>query len=178
MPKVTFDKARWSADSDGTWLSLHLTSGDAKAIVSEIKAGAYDADIKKHRAKRSLDANAYAWVLIGKLAEYYHISPVEVYREQIKNIGGNYEVVPVRVDAAGRWREIWESNGLGWVCLSLGNSKIQGYENLACYYGSSVYDTAQMSRLIDLLVDECKEAGIETLSQSELALLKEGVKNS
>ena len=34
--------------------------------------------------------------------------------------------------------------------------------------GSSTYDTEEMSRLIDGLVDECKDAGIETLPPDEL----------
>lgn len=50
----------------------------------------YDLTIKEHREKRSLDANAYAWVLMGKLAAAMHIKPVEVYRQQIPSVGDNY----------------------------------------------------------------------------------------
>lgn len=49
--------------------------------------------------------------------------------------------------------------------------------SLDANYGSSKYDTRQMSRLIDLIVTECKEQGINTLTPREIALLKEGWKS-
>ena len=55
----------------------------------------------------------------------------------------------------------------------MGRSKIPGYRNLRCYYGSSTYDTKQMSQLIDNLVQDCKALGIETLTPDKLALLTE-----
>ncbi len=54
-----------------------------------------------------------------------------------------------------------------------GDSKIEGYVNVRSYYGSSQYDTAQMSRLIDLIVQECRQQGIETATPQELARYKE-----
>ena len=54
-----------------------------------------------------------------------------------------------------------------------GESKLEGYVNVISYYGSSEYDTAQMSRLIDLLIAECREQGIETKTPAELAALME-----
>ena len=50
-------------------------------------------EIKPYRARRSLDANAYAWVLMDRLAEKLNESKENVYREFIKNIGGNSEIV-------------------------------------------------------------------------------------
>ena len=41
------------------------------------------------------------------------------------------------------------------------------------YYGSSQYNTKQMSRLIDMVVEGAKELGIETLTPEELARIKE-----
>ena len=55
----------------------------------------------------------------------------------------------------------------------MGPSKIKGYTNTRCFYGSSVYDTAQMSRLIALIVEECKAAGVETMTPEELERLVE-----
>lgn len=133
----------------------------------------YDLTIKEHRKKRSLDANAYAWVLIGKLADAMRITPKEVYRQAIVNIGGNFEVLPVREDAVQKFKETWEAQGLGWPCYDMGRSKITGYRNLQAYYGSSTYDTRQMGQLIDNLVQDCKALGIETLTPEQLSLLTE-----
>ncbi len=133
----------------------------------------YDIEIREHRKRRSLDANAYCWALLGKLA-YVMKTPAEtLYRAIIHNVGG-YTVVPIRNDAVEKYTEIWQSNGIGWIVDDLGESKIKGYTNLKCFHGSSSYDTKEMSRLIDEIVEVCKEQGIETATPAELALLKEG----
>ena len=147
--------------------------GKAMAIVRKHKDRLYDLEIREHRQKRSLDANAYAWVLIGKLAETMRIPPAEVYTRAIESIGGNYEVIPVREDAADKFRQVWSKQGLGWPCEDMGSSKIPGYRNLLAYYGSSTYDTRQMAALIDCLIQDCKALDIETLAPDKLALLKE-----
>ena len=133
----------------------------------------YDLTIKEHREKRSLDANAYAWVLMGKLAAAMHIKPVEVYRQQIVNVGDNFTPMCVREKDVNRFVSSWERNGLGWIVQDLGVSQVPGCRNLAAYHGSSTYDTRQMSQLIDNIVQDCKALGIETLTPDKLALLKE-----
>ena len=80
----------------------------------------YDLTIKEHREKRSLDANAYAWVLIHKLAQAMRIKPVEVYRQAIRDIGGNFTPMCVREKDVNRFIKSWESNGLGWPVDDLG----------------------------------------------------------
>lgn len=132
------------------------------------KDRAYDLTIKEHRKKRSLDANAYFWELVGQLADFLHITPKEIYRQAIQDIGGNYEVIPVKNEAVSKFKEAWEKNGLGWPCVDMGPSKIPGYRNLKAYYGSSTYDTRQMSMLIDHIVQDCKAVGIDTKSKEEL----------
>lgn len=144
-------------------------------FVRTVKPGkVYQADLKEYRKKRSLDANALAWVLIDKIAVSTGATTAEVYRAIISDIGGNSYIVPIRTDAAERYMQIWQSNGIGWICERLGDCKnTPGYVNIKCYYGSSVYDTKQMSRLIDLVVQECKQLDIETLPPDKLSLLKE-----
>ena len=148
--------------------------GKAMAVVRKHKDKLYDLEVKEHKKKRSQDANAYAWVLINKLAEVLRITPIEIYRQAVQNVGGNYEVIPVKEEAAKHFRQIWESKGLGWPCVDMGPSKIDGYRNLRAYYGSSTYDTRQMSMLIDNLVQDCKALDIETLTPDKLSLLVEG----
>lgn len=133
----------------------------------------YDLTIKEHRERRSLDANAYAWLLIGKIAAVMRLDPVDVYREQIAGVGDNFTPMCVREQDVGRFISSWERNGLGWIVKDMGPSKNYGCRNLAAYHGSSTYDTAQMSRLIDNIVQDCKALGIETLTPDKLSLLKE-----
>jgi hypothetical protein len=147
--------------------------GKAMALVRKHKNKLYNLEVKEYRRKRSLDANSYAWVLIHKLAEATRLTPVEVYREAIRNVGNNATPLCVREQDVAKIIRSWERNGLGWVVDNLGMSQVRGCRNLLAYHGSSTYDTEQMSRLIDNLVQDCKALDIETLPPEKLALLKE-----
>ncbi len=125
------------------------------------------------RNKRSLDSNAYFWEMCGQLAAKLNIAPRDIYRILVKEVGGNYEITPIKDEAVETWIEVWEKRGLGWVCEVIGKSKFEGYTNVINYMGSSEYDTAQMSRLINLLIQECKNNGIETATPKELTLLSD-----
>lgn len=128
-------------------------------------------EIKPFRARRSLDANAYCWVLIDKIAENQGVSKEEVYRESIKNIGGNSEFVCVKTEAVDRLCEGWRRNGIGWQTDTF-PSKIDGCTNVILYYGSSVYDTKQMSLLLENLIQDCKALGIQTETPEMIARMK------
>lgn len=132
----------------------------------------YILTIKEKKKRRSLDANAYAWVLMDKLASQLHESKEAIYKSYIKDIGGNSEIFPIKTEAAEKFCEVWERNGLGWQTDTM-KSKMEGYTNVVIYYGSSVYDTEQMSRLIDMIVQDCETFGIETKDPAELERLVE-----
>lgn len=123
--------------------------------------------IGKFKVKRSLDANAYAWVLIGKIAEKTNVPKNEVYQEAIRNIGGNYEIVCITKEAAPSLIKLWESRGLGWQTEVM-YSKLKGCINVLLYYGSSCYDTEQMSVLISNLQQDCSNLDIEVRPQEEI----------
>lgn len=126
--------------------------------------------VGKFRKQRSLDANAYCFVLIGKIAEKTNVPKEEVYRKAVKEIGGNYDVVCVQDKAVEAMCEAWSKMGLGWQTDTF-PSKIDGCTNIAMYYGSSTYDVPTMSRLIDNIVQDCKALGIETKTAEELESL-------
>lgn len=144
------------------WLDSYIDSLDEEKK--------YKIEVKEHRKKRSLDANAYFWLLCDKLAAVLRIPKTDLYKIYIREIGGNSTTVCVQDKAVKTLVSGWGHNGLGWV-TDTAKSKIDGCTNVILYYGSSVYDTAQMSRLIDLIVQDCKEYGIETESPEELQRL-------
>lgn len=138
-----------------------------KELVEELKNdGKLNIELKKYRKKRSNDANAYAWVLLGELQETLNIPKEEIYRDLIRNIG-SYEIIPVKNEAIERFRQAWSKNGLGWITETM-KSKLEGFTNVVAYYGSSTYNTKEMTRLIDLIIRECKQFGIETKSKNEI----------
>ena len=127
--------------------------------------------VKEYRQKRSLSQNAYMWVLLDEIAKVVNRSKEDIYRELVKDYGV-FEVLPLKDDAVKRFNHNWSKNGLGWFTETLGQSKLKGYTNLIAYYGSSTYDTKEMNRLLDAVVEECKELGINTMTMSEIMLLQ------
>ncbi|HHX11143.1 MAG TPA: hypothetical protein GX729_07260 [Firmicutes bacterium] len=176
--KINFETAKWNMDSDGLWLSIKIPESlkeTAQEFVVNMQNNPkkHVAEIKPYRKKRSLDANGYYWKLCGELSAKLNIPPVEIYRQHIQNIGNNYEILPLKDDAVEKFCEAWQRNGMGWLTNTLGPSKLEGYTNIIAYYGSSTYDSKQMSQLIDLLVTDCKEQGIETATPEEIERMKQ-----
>lgn len=170
--KAVFDKAKTIVEEGTAYICLNIPFRDARKFVGEMKNKKYEVEIKEHRQKRSLDANAYCWTLIDKLAEVLREPKEELYRGYIRNIGGVSDTVCVVDSAVEKLRQGWERNGLGWQSDVM-PSKIEGCTNVVLYYGSSTYDTAQMSRLIDMVIQDCKGCGIETLPPERLAAMVE-----
>lgn len=143
--------------------------------MDDLRGKDVEVTIKKHRQKRSLDANAYAWVLMDKLAAAVGRPKMEIYKDAVLEVGGNTDIVCVQDRAVDKLRESWSKNGAGWLTETM-PSKIDGCTNVILYYGSSSFDTAQMSRLIDNLVQDCIAVGIETMSPDKLNALLGGWK--
>ena len=122
-----------------------------------------DVEIKVHRNRRSLNANAYLWVMLQKLAEAMRTSKDELYLLMLDRYGIFTHII-VKPEAVERVKAEWR------LVRELGKGKIGNVEGvqLQCYFGSSSYDTKEMSVLIDGVVSECKELGIETLPDEEI----------
>lgn len=125
-----------------------------------------EVEIKQQRRKRSLDANSYCWVLCQKIAEAIGSTKENVYKKAIREVG-QFEIVPIKNEAVERWIEVWNSKGLGWFAEILEDSKLPGYKKVISYYGSSVYDTREMSVLLEEIIREAKELGIDTITENE-----------
>ena len=157
---------------DGGYLLTIATRENVGALYDELHETDVDVTVKKHREKRSLDANAYFWVLVDRLAEKLRIPKTDIYRRYIWEIGGNHEIVCVIDSAVEKLRNGWEHNGLGWQTDTMA-SRIPGCTNVILYYGSSTYNTRQMSHLIDMAVQDCQDQDIETLPPEKLAGMME-----
>ena len=148
------------AGYQGGQLMLACSPADGLKFTYAFKPG--DWDIVPHRKKRSNDANSYAWVLIHQIAGKLRMPPIDVYRNAILNTGGVTEsVICIAEDAAEQFIRSWEAGHLGRQVQQFPSNR-QGFVNLIVIYGSSDYDTSQMSRFIDGLVQDAKALGIET----------------
>lgn len=122
-------------------------------------------EIKEHKEKRSLNANAYAWTLITKIADALRTSKEECYLEMLKRYGQS-EIVSVlsQIDVSGYFK----------YYEPLATATLQGKEftHYKIFKGSSEYDSREMAILIDGIVSEAKELGIETIPPKEIERLK------
>lgn len=139
--------------------------------VEALGNGHYEIQIKEHRQKRSLNANAYAWELMGKLAENQGTDKLEIYRHHIREVGV-YRQVEINEAAEETLIHSWGLHGIGWIAERVDYTQHEGFVLMNLYYGSSTYNTKQMSRLIDNIVQDCEAVGIPTKTPNEIAKLK------
>ncbi len=166
-------KALESGETEVSFIVDKLNYGE-KTHIREALEGAGDTltiAVSKYRKRRSLSANAYFWELIGRLSEKLNISKEETYWEYIKHMG-IYRSVEVDNKAVDTIIKMWKSHGLGWIAEKTDDGEHEGFSLINLYYGSSSYNTKQMSRLIDSVVNDCKEQGIETLPPEQLECMK------
>lgn len=153
------------------WFGFRSPDGDkAVRFIATAEPGLYD--IIPHEEKRSLTANSYMWVLCDKLAEKTYTTKEDIYREAIRNVGlwKDFHLAP---DEAKTFVRAWEMLGTGWITEQLDYARDGNSLVIRAYYGSSKYNSRQMARLIDHLVEECKEQDIETMPPDKLNSLLE-----
>jgi len=150
---------------------LRLTFELLNPTPLEIKPGVeYDLEIKKHRERRSLDANAYCWVLCSKIAEKVNTSKDEVYEEMLQKYGYMSDItITVKADVDmrridGHWKFYQES----------GDGRFKAYVLIR---GSSEYDSKEMAHFIDMIIDEAKDLDIETMTPDQIEQIKKSWNN-
>lgn len=135
-------------------------------------------DIKEHKAKRSLNQNSYYWALLAKVAEKLSISRNRCHNEMLASYGQD-EYVDDRLvyvtihDNEKAEREAMEAETYH---LRPTSSVMDGNDGMlyrvwVMLRGSHTYNTAEMRRLLEGMIDEAKQLGIETLPEEELEML-------
>ena len=152
----------------GEWLVSFTTREDPGQIFDDLKEHEVRIEIKKASKHRSLSANAFAWVLIDKIAEKTGYSVTEVYRNAIREIGGIAELYGVKETAYETFCQIWTQDHLGRQVEIIPGSAKPGWLNVKAWKGSSDFDSAQMARFIDSLIQDAESLGIPTVPDKEV----------
>ena len=111
--------------------------------------------VRRWRERRSLDANKLFWHCVGEIAKDRRADKWEIYLFLLRRYG-KYTYICVKphvVEAVKKqWREVEE----------IGEIEINGEKavQLLCYFGSSTYDTAEVSALLDGTMSEMREMGL------------------
>jgi len=149
-------------------------------------------DIDKHKEKRSLDSNAFFYLLINKIAVKQRISDVEVHDKYLsENIayfknddgGMDWKVSPNQPNQYGLIKEQVNGNyeyyidsGMMVTLQKEHGDKVKykdGKEVKGRVYwhikGSRQMNSKEMSRLISSVVFDAEQLGIETMTPAEIA---------
>lgn len=146
---------------------LQLQQEFAELKQTTSKGKELSVEVKTYRHKRSLNANSYFWLILSEMAAILHTTKDELYLVMLERYGV-YTHLIVKPNVVERVKEEWRTvRELGEVIVN-GAKGVQ----LQCYFGSSSYDSKEMAILIDGVVQEAKELGINTMPSDELARIK------
>ena len=127
-------------------------------------------EIHVKKKKRSKDQNAYFWELLQQLCEEMDLNVIEEYRKRVKELG-ICQTFELNNNNVPTFVKMWEDRGIAWFTEKV--EEIGNKTLINAYYGSSSFSTKQMSKLLDNLVQDCKQVGIQTLDDLEFEALKE-----
>lgn len=126
-----------------------------------------------YKEKRSNQANKYFWELLGQLCLEMGLDTIEEYKKRVRQLGV-FRYWEIDKDNVATFNKMWSDNGIAWftdVVDIAENGKI----GINAYYGSSSYNTKQMAKLIDGVVQDCKSIGIETETPENIKSLLESI---
>ena len=132
--------------------------------LDDIKNKTLSIEAKAYRQKRSLDSNAYAWVLLQKMAEKIHSTKEDCYLYCLQRYSRVFTHIIVKEEAIELTKQIWKT------FVDLGEINVNGTRGhqLQVYFGSSTFNTEEMSVFLNGIVSECKELGIETMTPEDI----------
>lgn len=153
--------------------NIIFSTSELPAGINDIATQKLTVTAKKYRKKRSLDANAYSWVLLDKMAKALSSTSEEVYEEMLRRYGYplyDEDEKPVIISLKAGI----DISALDIHLKLIGEGHVQDklFKHYKVIRGQSTYDTKEMSTFIDGIVSEAKELGIETLTPDELERMK------
>lgn len=137
-------------------------------------------DLSPHKDKRSLNQNSYYWSLAGKVARSMSISTARLHNLMLRDVGFiermDEKAIPVylpdtdEAEEKALEAETYHIKPTSQIKVDKDGKSWRCYVMLR---GSHTFNTTEMSALLDLMIQEAQALGIETLSEKELANIRE-----
>lgn len=134
-------------------------------LASQDPNGQYEVAEAKKKRRRSLTQNAYYWVMLNKLAAKLRMSDSELHKNMLREYGV-YDVFSIQdnipIDGYFRYYDV------------IGHGTVNGrrFKHIKVYKGSSHMNSAEFSRLIDGMREECVLQGIDVMTPREIAEMR------
>ena len=148
--------------------------------LSKLKDKPVDVAIKRYSKKRSTNANNLMWTICQQSADWLNeeakkledtpkyippkerkplLTSMDIYRDAVRKVG-SYQRLPIRIDQVDKFSKNFAMGGDAWFVVVIDDSKIKNHKNVEAYWGSSTYDTEEMSALLDYLIDNANQMGL------------------
>lgn len=130
-------------------------------------------ELKEYKEKRSNQANKYFWKLLSEICLEMGLDVIEEYKKRVRGLG-IFKQWELKRNEVKTFNIAWSSQGIAWFVDIVDYAP---YEKVLvnAYYGSSSYNTKQMAKLIDGVVQDAEAIGIETKSPNEIKSMLEGI---
>ena len=154
---------------DGDWIISISTKSDVREEYDKLSGQDIKVDIKKYYKKRTKTANDFCWALCTDIGNALSppIPKEEVYRNAIRDVGV-YSTVLLKEEEVEIFKRNWSSKGDGWFVNVIDDSKKNpGCKVVFAYYGTSTYDSAEMGRVLEYLVQDAREMGLSIPTNKE-----------
>lgn len=155
-------------DQGGNWIISFATRENPVSLFYRLKDHEVKVEISKASKHRSLSANNFAWALIDQIAEKMGITATEVYRNAIREIGGISDFYGMKEEAYEDFCQIWTKGHLGRQVEIIPGSTKKGWINVRAWKSSSDFNSSQMARLIDSLIQDAEALGIPTIPDKDV----------
>lgn len=155
-------------------ISFLVEGKDKLSDIEQLKGLKLKIEAKKYIKKRTTNANNYFWKLLQELCEIAEKDTIEEYKRRVKELG-IFRRFKIETENIKTFEKMWTTQGIAWFCEIADTEYIKNteFKIVNAYYGSSSFNSKQMSRLIDGVVQDCKAYEIETKSQAEIDSLLE-----
>lgn len=166
-------------EGEGVQITFDNIKGLNPAALDAIREKDLRLTVKEWREKRTLDANGYYWVLLGRLAEVLKLSRPRAHNLLLRWYGVDevidgqiaYIVLPNTPEAEKKALES-ETYHLRPLSETRTGKDGRSFRTWVMLKGSRDMDTKEFSRLLDGLVAECQNAGIETDTPEQIERMK------
>nr|DAE21087.1 MAG TPA: NinB protein [Siphoviridae sp. ctRCE13] len=156
-------------------ISFLINERDKLSDIEQLKGLKLKIEAKRYIKKRTTNANNYFWKLLQELCDLADIDTIEEYKRRVKKLG-IFRRFKIEKDNVNTFEKMWTAQGIAWFCEIADTTYIGDteFKIINAYYGSSSFNSKQMARLIDGVIQDCKVYVIETKPQAEIdSLLKE-----
>lgn len=150
---------------DGEWVVSFATRVDPRPLFDELHEKDVSVEIKKASRRRTKTANDFLWAMCTDIGNALNppIPKEEVYRNAVWETRDKihaFQTMHMREEAIETFKRIWAQNGTAWFVEVIDYSPFPGCKSVLAFYGSSRFDSGQMSILIDYLKQDMTNMGL------------------